>query len=218
MKAKLQIMKKGDNPPVSNKEFLTNWYKNRVIPDNDIQAAFEKDKPLLMDRLNNLPSTKIVDVFERAGNSGIDNKNVNAQYDPRQRLILMKKNTPSWVETHELNHAINDINSYTWNAHKDIVNNEIVPRKDAKGVYRDKYEYFTNPDEVHSRIMVLRQAAGIKPDQVVTEEYLDNFMKNYKGDNSNINDLLNLSKGKEGLLNMLNYMAVNKSNKNLTQV
>ena len=129
----------------------------------------------------------------------------------------MKKGAPSWTETHELNHAANDMDTYMRTIHKDIVNNEIMPKKDAKGIYKEKYEYFTNPDEVHSRVMVLRQAANIKPDQVVTPEYLDNFIKNYKGDNSNINDLLNLSKGKEGLLNMLNYKAVNKSKNNSTQ-
>ena len=211
-------MKKDIEVPINNREFLTNWYKNRVIPDNNIQAAFEKDKPLLMGKLNNLPFTQVVNSIDSIGNSGNkQDKYVTGQYNPGQNLILMKKNAPSWVETHELNHAINDIDSYTWKAHKDIVDNEIIPKENANGIYKDKYEYFTDPNEVHSRIMVLRQAAGIKPDQVVTPEYLDNFIKNYKGENSNINDLLNLSKGKEGLLNMLNYMAANESKNNLNQ-
>ena len=214
--AKLQIMKKDPEIPVNNREFLTNWYNNRVIPDEYIQVGYEKDKPDFLKKINNLPATKTVENITELGNGG-GGKYVTGQYIPKNNLILMKKDAPSWVETHEANHAINDFDSYTRTIHKDIVNNEMVPRKDAKGVYKNKYEYFTNPDEVHSRIMVLRQAAGIKPDQVVTEEYLDNFMKNYKGDNSNINDLLNLSKGKEGLLNMLNFMAANKSNKNLNQ-
>jgi len=214
----LNIMKKGD-PVQDNKEFLTNWYKNRVIPDQQIQSLYEKDKPSFLDKMKNLPTTQIVSNINTLGNSGSeDNKNVTAQYNPSNNLILMKKGAPSWTETHELNHAINDIDSYTRTIHKDIINNEMIPKKLAEGVYKDKYDYFTNPDEVHSRIMVLRQAAGIKPDQFVTPEYLDNFMKNYKGDNSNINDLLNLSKGKEGLLNMLNYMAANKSNNNTSQV
>jgi hypothetical protein len=214
--AKLQAMKNDPEIPVNNRDFLVNWYKNRVIPDKNIQAAFDKDKPLLMDKINNYPATKIVDSFS-SGNSGKSNY-VNGQYDPINKLILMKKDAPSWVETHEGNHAINDIDSYTRTVHNDIINNEIIPKKQAQGVYKDKYEYFTNPDEVHSRIMVLRQAAGIKPDQVVTPEYLDDFMKNYKWDNSNINDLLNLSKGKEGLLNMLNYMAANKLKNNSSWV
>ena len=215
--AKLQIMKKDLDIPVNNRDFLTNWYKNRVIPDDYIQAGYEKDKPSILEKIKNLPSTQIVKNIDTIGNSGDKTKNVTGQYNPRTNLILMKKNAPSWTETHELNHAINDTDSYMRTIHKDIVKNEIMPKKDAKGVYKEKYEYFTNPDEVHSRVMVLRQAAGIKPNQKITPEFLDNFIKNYKGDNSNINDLLNLSKGKEGLLNMLNYMAVNKSKNNLTQ-
>ena len=215
--AKLQIMKKGDNPPVNNREFLTNWYQNRVIPDNEIQKLYAEDKPSLLEKMKNFPSTEIVKNIYTKGNSGANSKDVTGQYMPSTNLILMKKNAPSWTETHELNHAINDVDSYMRTVHKDIINNEIIPKDEAKGVYKNKYEYFTNPDEVHSRIMVLRQAAGIKPNQTVTPEYLDNFIKNYKGDNSNINDLLNLSKGKEGLLNMLNFMAVNKPNNNLIQ-
>lgn len=214
--AKLNVMKKLEEDPPNNKQFIENWYKNRVIPDQDFQSLYEKDKPSLLEKIKNLPNTKIVENIGELGNSG-GGKYVNGQYMPKNNLILMKKDAPSWVETHELNHAASDVDSYMRTFHKDIINNEVIPKKDATGIYKNKYEYFTNPDEMHSRIMVLRQAAGIKPDQFVTPEYLDNFMKNYKGNNSNINDLLKLSKGKEGLLNLLNYMAVNKSKNNLTQ-
>lgn len=216
--SKLKVMRKIENTPIDNRGFLSNWYKNRVIPDKNIQAEYEMDRPLLMGKINTLPSTQIVDKIDEIGNSGRGSRFVTGQYRPNENKIFLKKDSPSWVETHELNHAINDVDSYTRTTHKNIVNNEIIPKKEAKGDYKNKYEYFTNPDEVHSRIMVLRQAAGIKPDQFVTPEYLDNFIKNYKGDNSNINDLLNLSKGKEGLLNMLNYMAANKKRNNSNQV
>jgi len=214
--AKLKAMKKDADIPINNRDFLTNWYKNRVIPDDYIQAGYEKDKPSILEKMKTLPSTQMVENIDTIGNSGAD-KYVTGQYQPKSNLILMKKGAPSWTETHELNHAINDVDSYMRTVHKDIIDNEIIPKEEAKGIYKNKYEYFTNPDEVHSRVMVLRQAAGIKPNQTVTPEYLDNFIKNYKGDNSNINDLLNLSKGKEGLLNMLNFMAVNKPNNNLIQ-
>ena len=75
--------------------------------------------------------------------------------------------------------------------HTDIARQNVAPKELIKGqVYKDRYDYFSDPTEVHSRIQVLRKKAGIKPDQVVTPEFLDNFLKTYKGDEENINDLL----------------------------
>jgi len=216
----MKLVKDGSKNALSTQDFLTNWYQNRVIPDSDFQEAYERDKPFFLERMKNLPTVKTVEDINEIGNSGnVNRKLVTGQYVPKENLILMRKDANPWTLTHEMNHAINDIDrSYTYNVHKDIIENEIKPKEELSGPYKDKYEYFTNPDEVHSRIMVLRQAAGIKPNQVVTPEYLDNFIKNYKGENSNINDLLKLSKDKEGLLNMLNYMAANKQNLNSNQV
>jgi hypothetical protein len=66
--------------------------------------------------------------------------------------------------------------------------------------------------------MVLRKAAGFKPNQVVDEKTLDNFMKTYKRDNTNINNVIDLAKDKKAILTMLNYMANtdNKSKYNTT--
>ena len=211
MSKSVKIRVKKTEPPVDkSKEFLANWYKGRKITDPYIQEAFNLDKPGYLENIQQFPAYKEV--------KSID-KNVTGRYEPKSNLLLIKKGAPEHVKTHELSHFINmkgGAGDYMRTIHKDIVKNELLPKDQVQGIYKSKYDYFSNPDEVHSRVMVLREKAGIKPDEVVTPERLKSFLNTYKGDIDNINDLLNMSKGEEGLLNMLNFMAKNKiKNSNL---
>jgi len=194
-----------------SKAFLSNWYTNRNIPDPYIQGAYELDRPMYMRNLQNFPDYTVV--------PSIDNDpRITGRYDSNNGKVFLTPNAPSHVKTHELNHFMNmgnDAGGYMRTIHGDIVRNELKPKSELSGVYSDKYDYFANPDEVHSRIMVLREKAKLKPNEVVTPEKLDKFMKKYKGDVDNINDLLNLSKDKNALLNMLNYMAANDRGQSL---
>jgi hypothetical protein len=187
-----------------SQDFLKNWYTNRVITDPYIQGAFDLDKPAYLKNLQNFPEYTYVD--------NIDN-------DPRitgrheNGKLLITKNAPEHIKTHELNHYLNSngAGDYMRTIHNDIVRNELLPESELSGPYKEKYEYFSRPDEVHSRIMVLREKAGFKPNEIITPEKLRSFFETYKGDVDNINDLLEMSRGEEGLLNMLNFMAKGKS-------
>jgi hypothetical protein len=205
-----------NQPMDSSKEFLKNWYQKRNIQDSYIQEAFNLDRPSILKNLQNAPQYKMVPSIGKEDGSG----KVTGRYDPKLNKILITPDAPAHVKTHELTHFANiksGAGDYMRTIHKDIVKNEVLPKSELQGVYKNKYEYFSNPDEVHSRIMVLREKAGFKPDEFVTPERLKAFFNTYKGDNDNINDLLNISKGEEGILNMLNYMAKNKTkNSNLS--
>ena len=97
--------------------------------------------------------------------------------------------------------------------HESVVKQNIAPIEGIENEDVKKYyDYFSNPEEVHARIQVLRKEAKIKPDQKVTSEFLQNYLKTYKGENSNINDLLNVA-DEPHLLEMLNYMAETPKNK-----
>lgn len=199
-----------NQPMDSSKEFLKNWYQKRNIQDSYIQEAFNLDKPSILKNLQNTPEYQVVPSIGKEEYGG----KVTGRYNPKQNKIFLTKDAPEHVKTHELTHFLNmkeGAGDYMRTIHKDIVNNEVLPKSQLSGVYKSKYEYFSNPDEVHSRIMVLREKAGFKPNEFITPEKLEGFLKTYKGDNDNINDILNISKGKEGILNMLNYMAKNKT-------
>jgi len=190
----------------ASKKFLTDWYSNRKITDQYIQGAFDLDRPAYMKNLQNMPDYTMVDSID-------NNPNITGRYDADTNKLLIAKGAPEHIKTHELNHYLNRQGGgdYMRTIHGEIVKNEVLPQSQVQGVYKDKYDYFSNPDEMHSRIMVLREKAGIKPNETVTPEKLKGFMKTYKGDVDNINDLLNMSKGEEGLLNMLNFMAKGKA-------
>ena len=189
-------------------EWLKNWYSNRKIEDDYIQEGFNMDKPYYMQRMKNIPAIERTDIVDK------NNPNITGRYYPDTNKIKVKKGESSYVDLHEKNHYLNNFSSTMRTVHKDIVKNELKsPAAFSKtSPYNTNYNEFADEDEMHSRIMVLRKAAGFKPNQVVDEKALDNFMKTYKGDNSNINNVIDLAKNKKAILNMLNYMAVKNDN------
>ena len=181
-------------------EWLKNWYQNRIIPNQDIQNLYEEDKDSYVNRLQTPPTTIKTDIIDNT-------PQITGRYDGKN--ILMTPNASDNVYLHELTHYSDDFPSAMRTAHGEIVRQNAAPKEYTQGIYNEKYDYFTDPDEVHARIQVLRKKAGIKPDQNVTPEVLDNFLKGYKGEDENINDLLNIADPPH-LLEMINFMAVNE--------
>jgi SET domain len=183
--------------------FLKNWVEKRKIRDSYIQEAYSIDQPELIKRAQNFPSVVTVPNID-------NNPNITGRYESTTGKVLRTPTAPPHVVTHEQTHYLQDFPNYMRTVHQNIVGNELKPVEQQQGIYKEKYPYFSDPDEVHSRIMVLREKAGFKPNKQVTEKNLNKFLKGYKGDVDNINDLLEISKDKKALLNMLNYMAVNE--------
>lgn len=191
----------GGTAEVDNK-WLQDWYKNRVIPNNDIQGLYLEDKPIYMERLNNIPSVTKVDMIDK-------NPNVTGQYQGNTGKILITPTAQSSVYTHEANHYLNDFTSTMRTVHDNVVEQNMYKKGDSRlGSNNENYEYFRNPDEIHSRVQVMRKDAGFKPNEEVIQEKLLNYLKDYKGNDENILQLMNLTDEK-GLLEMLNYMAYN---------
>jgi hypothetical protein len=185
-----------------NNDWLANWYANRKIPNEQLQSLYEEDKPYYLERLKNIPEVTNVDLIG-------DDPNITGSYKTDTNQILVTPQARDNVYLHEANHYLNNFPSAMRTVHGNITSANIAPKENLTGVYKDKYDYFSNPDEVHSRIQVLRKKANLQPDEEVTPERLNKFLKTYKGDDENINDLLNLS-DTDHLLEMLNYMAYNE--------
>lgn len=187
-------------------EWLTNWYRNRILPQTDLQNIYLEDKDIYLSRMGNTPNVEYVDNID-------NNPYITGRYNGDK--IFITKGAENNVHLHEMTHYSDDFPSAMRTVHKRVVDFNKAPKELTKGIYNEKYDYFTDPDEVHARIQVLRKNAGIKPDQEVSSEFLDNFLKDYKRDNENINDLLNIADPPH-ILEMLNYMAsrqpLNKDN------
>ena len=186
----------------ADKDWLTNWYANRVIPNERLQELYLEDKDIYNERMKNVPTVTNVESID-------NNPYITGRYNSENGQILMTPKSRDNVYLHEVTHYSDDFSSAMRTVHNQVVGLNKAPKELTQGIYNEKYDYFTDSDEVHARIQVLRKEAGITPEQNVTKEYLDKFLKDYKGDNENINDLLNIADPPH-LLEMLNYMASNK--------
>ena len=186
----------------ADKDWLTNWYANRVIPNERLQELYLEDKDIYNERMKNVPTVTNVESID-------NNPYITGRYNSENGQILMTPKSRDNVYLHEVTHYSDDFPSAMRTVHNQVVGLNKAPKELTQGIYNEKYDYFTDSDEVHARIQVLRKEAGITPEQNVTKEYLDKFLKDYKGDNENINDLLNIADPPH-LLEMLNYMASNK--------
>jgi hypothetical protein len=183
-------------------KWLQDWYATRVIPNKDIQGAYLEDKPIYTERLKNIPPVTKVDMIDNSPQK-------TGQYQGDTGKILMTPKAQPSVYTHEVNHYLNDFPSTMRTIHENIVEQNMYKKGDLRlGVNNENYDYLRNPDEIHSRVQVLRKDAGFRPDEEITEDRLYNYLQNYKGSDSNILQLMNLTDDK-GLLDMLNYMAYN---------
>lgn len=191
----------------ADKEWLQNWYSNREIPNEWLQSRYEQDKPSFTSLSQFIPDPTIVSQIDP------DNPEITGQYNAEENSILLTPNAQPSAYLHEGTHRTQNFPSVMRPIHQNIINQTVYPQNQLQGDYNTDYDYLTDPDEVHARIQVLRNQAGIQPDQKVTPEFLQNFLNNYQNTDSNINDLLNIT-DQEGLLQMLNYMAANQPQQN----
>ncbi len=190
-----------------SKAFLANWYKNREIPDKDLQREFEKDRQGYLERIKNFPNYNYVGSIDAPG---FDSKNIRGQYDDSTDEVSLRPFAPDYVKTHELNHFIRKDKT------SEGLEQYSIKDEDSSNEKKEFYRYVYDSEEMHSRVMVLREAAGIDPKQVVDEEFLYNFIEKYKKkpDNPNINILLKYLKF-EDLLYLLNDMVSNEKPKKM---
>jgi hypothetical protein len=185
---------------LADRLWLNNWYKNRVIPDEYIQEGYEMDKPYFEDLSSSVPEPERVNFIA---------KNVQGRYNSKDGSIKIVKDADKDTYLHEATHRTQDFPSVMRTVHSNVVKDTIVDKDSVKDKnIRDNYEYFSDPDEVHARVMVFRKNAGLKPDEEVTPKRIESYLKKYKGDIPNINELLEIvGKDKGRLATLLNLMA-----------
>lgn len=186
-----------------DRQWLQNWYENREIPNPAIQELYLRDKPSFLTQSQFIPDPTIVDQID-------NDPQIKGQYDPATGGILMTPNANRSTYLHEATHKTQDFNSYMRPIHEALVKDNLRPQDQLTGYYNEEYNYLSDPDEVHARIQVLRNEAGLQPNEEVTPEMLKIFRDSYQNNDQNINDLFNLT-DEEGLLKLLNYMAVNQN-------
>lgn len=164
--------------------WLNNWVKNREIKGTPIPKDF---------KIANPEKVYIGGEEEFSG----DLKNTSGYFDPYYDTVVLNKD--KWKEkpglsTHEFTHQIQDRNPYF---------NEYISNPITKHVKPTSYT--SQPEEIHSEIMRLRQQEGYDPKKEVTREQIE-AIKNL-GD-YNLKDI-----NKDQLLEILNTTAYNQKNR-----
>lgn len=202
-----------------NYKWLQNWYANRKLPTKRSQILFEEDLPQIKRQLQNKPTEETTDL-----------ERVFGRYLPTENKIQYNTNLSKKLfdqtDLHERVHQSYNLpeGSATDYMHIEIANEFTKDDKDLSPNIREnsKYiNYFKNQGELHARIMVARQEAGIEPtdDKKTIEDKFKTYLKKtIKSNedfmkNSNLRDLFEVS-DLNGIINMMYYMVSNKKDKN----
>ena len=186
----------------ASKEFLQNWYQNRVLPDSELNQTYQGEKQRYIQQSQNLPNPSYVD--------RIDKYNTQGTYDPQTKQIELISKADPLVYTHEASHAINlpliDTESST-NA-SNIIGENITPREKISNKWvKTNYPEISDYQEVIPRLNSYRYYHALEPNQVITPELIKQNRESYnKGEipvEINTDQLYKLF-GDEELSNVLN--------------
>jgi hypothetical protein len=227
------------------KEWFTNWYSNRTLPLDEIQnkkyvalmkerlPMYNPDSPLL-DRISELPDPTYVNLID---NNPRNRGQIVYDKDWNPSGMLVKQSLKGDAKelgrtmVHEDSTIIDDPDSEKlYAAQNAVIDPGLVLFKnrwgDLEGEERaeaeEYYDYQTDPaqDNIHSMIFEERFARGLKPDQVITVEDIENWKreaeergelnKESKNFNNALYSLLKLSKDSKSLANWFNQLASNE--------
>jgi hypothetical protein len=201
------------------KGYYKNWYENRVIPgDEELNILYQKLKPKYLENLNNFPKPELKKIIE--GNPNNVGSFEYLDSGKGSKLILKKGQTPDQLrgttmhETASIFNLSNAANKFQ-PIYQNILKENIKPfKREWNDETKEAYNYISQPDEINSRIMRWREKYGHDPKGVVTPEqiekevedavekgYLDPTNPNYDSD---LKQLLEISKDKKSLSNMFN--------------
>ena len=203
----------GDGAAQDN--FLKNWFANRIMPTPEGQKLLEKVRPEAIERASQNVPYVMTDQLP---------KNVAGYYDTEDKNIYLNQTyTPEQINStkeHERVHYVQDGDKFYKvldTPHTNLVEQNIKQPKEIntgnpewdKNV-KENYDDIVPQEEMHARIMTLRRLAGFKPDQVITEEMLNNYFNSVKESGKaldpDIEDLKAVTKGNSSIINLLNDM------------
>ena len=202
----------GDPDPLDpHQVFLKNWYENRVFP-----KELEKARPAILSQFNqSFPSYVVTDKLPADALAAYNNMNNTVELNQNYPKDLQESS-----KTHELNHwATDTADEFLNEPHGYLIEDNIINPKnintgspESDTYTKDNFEYLVSPREVHSRIMTFRELAGFKPNQIITEKDVEDYL-NKAGDklDPDIKDLKNVTKGNKAMVELLNGMALNNT-------
>lgn len=203
------------NETTEQDNFLKNWFTNRQMPTQEGQKLLEKVRPEAIERASQNVPYVMTDQLPKdvAGYYDTEDKNIylNQTYTPEQINSTKEHERVHYVQDGDKFYKVLDT------PHRNLVEQNIREPKEIntgnpewdKNV-KENYDDIVAQEEMHARIMTLRRLAGFKPDQVITEEMLNNYFNSVKDSGKtldpDIEDLKAVTKGNSSIVNLLNDM------------
>ena len=203
-----EVAQQGGTAEEKDTQWLQDWYANRVIPNKQVNAEYQKVKGEYEDVSHAIPYPTYTGYISPPS-SLVDGRVEGIRTKDNEIRLVSPPNKTTYL--HEADHFIdqNLPNTPMQGIHSRIVEQNIAPKEIIDNPYtKDNYEYLSQPTEVHARLQELRKEAGFKPTQEIKEKDFDNFQKGYKGNVQGINDLFQTF-DKPHLIEILNTMAYN---------
>lgn len=205
--------KKNKSSWEEEKDFLQNWYADRILPDNKLNKAYQKEKSQYVNQANKLPDPNFTDK--------IDDENTQGIYDIEKGTIDLLDEAGPFVYNHEGTHAINYPiagNKSMTNSFSAIDENILPVDKIDNQWIKDNYSSFGN-QEIMARLNAYRQLHNLKPDQEITPELIKSNRDAYNTGKiefeDNTDQLYKLFED-EGLSNVLNKVVINDTENDTT--
>ena len=204
-----------DAEGTSQDNFLRNWFINRQMPTPEGQKLLEKVRPEAIERASQRVPYVMTDTLP---------DNVAGYYDTEDKNIYLNQTYPpdqlNSTKYHERVHFVQDGDNFykfLTNPQQNLVDQNIKkPKEISTGNpewdknLRENYDDIVPQEEIHARIMTLRRLAGFKPNEVITEEMLNNYFNAVKESGKaldpDIEDLKGVTKGNSNIVNLLNDM------------
>ena len=222
-------------------QWITDWYKNRKIPvpENDpryakdmmkILPAYNPESPILIN------ATKFPQYIDdpSLGDAGPEGLEIGAAgtYEEGKKGPIIRLN-PSLNPTQRTDTEVHELTNYMMAPVRDkvypmqnrIVEENIVPfDENWTEEQQNFYDYVIDPQEqnIQSYLNVARKNFGLKPDEVITPERIQqmkqqaetNGMLDHSNPNFNVDIymLFKMGKDEQGLSNLFNYIAKNDVN------
>jgi hypothetical protein len=222
-------------------QWITDWYKNRKLafPENDpkftkdmmkVLPAYNPESPILIN------ATKFPQYIDdpSLGDAGPEGLEIGAAgtYEEGKKGPIIRLN-PSLNPTQRTDTEVHELTNYMMAPVRDkvypmqnrIVEENIVPfDENWTEEQQNFYDYVIDPQEqnIQSYLNVARKNFGLKPDEVITPERIQqmkqqaetNGMLDHSNPNFNVDIymLFKMGKDEQGLSNLFNYIAKNDVN------
>ena len=238
-------------PQVNAEEFFKNWYSKRTLPFDEIgnktyENVMRKILPMynpestLLQTItdNSVPyefQSMIADQPDVMGELVYNQKT----YDPEKILLKESlKDNPTelnkTIVSEESTRIRDPYSNKMLSAEQLILNNAIKTYEEGWGDMKkgpeeeaayNMYNYVTDPkqDNIQSALFEVRHAKNLKPDQVITEQDIENWRKEAEANGAldmkspNFDDalykLFRLSKDSKSMTELFNYIASNTDTK-----